>query len=201
MDMLPSIIRRFAALPYIRNRSIRALLIADSMVLTGAAMLAPLYALFVDRVGGDILDAGITAAALALGSGATCLIAGRFIDRRQRKKPMLAAAYLVIAAGFVLYSFAGSVWELAAIQVVIGVAQAVQATSFDALFTVSSDRSNAGEQWGAWEALAYFTQALGALAGSLIVTAYGFEALFYVMAALTLAGGLYIARLPDKIVR
>ena len=199
--MISSIVRRFTALPYVRNRSIRALLIADSLVLTGAAMLAPIYALFVDKVGGDILAAGITAAALALGSAVTCLVAGRIIDRKKHKKPMLAGSYLVIAGGFVLYAMAGSVWELAAIQVVIGVAQAVQATSFDALYSVSADADKVGEQWGAWEALAYFTEALGALAGSLIVTNYSFEVLFYIMAALTLAGGLYIARLPNSVMR
>lgn len=46
---------------YLKNPAIRALLIGDSLVMTASAMLAPIYAAFVTKVGGDIWEAGVTA--------------------------------------------------------------------------------------------------------------------------------------------
>jgi hypothetical protein len=39
------------------NKSIKILLFSNALVLVSAAMLGPIYAIFVEKVGGDILDA------------------------------------------------------------------------------------------------------------------------------------------------
>jgi MFS family permease len=162
-------------------------------------MLAPIYALFVDKVGGDILAAGITAAALAFGSGVACLVAGRSIDRMKNKRYLLVGSGIVMAAGFLAYGYAGSVWQLAAIQVVMGVVQAVHATAYDALYTRHLDKNHEGEEWGAWEALYYFATAGGALAGGYLVSRYSFEVLFLDMAFLTFISALYLLTLPKRL--
>jgi len=190
------VLRAYGNLRYVRNRSLRALLFSDALLLTAAAMLAPIYALFVDKVGGDVVAAGMTAAALAFGSGLACIITGRAIDRMRHKRNLLVLSSVVMAGCFLTYIVAGSVWQLAAIQVVMGVVQAVHATAFDALYTRHLDKNHEGEEWGAWEALYYFTTAGGALAGSLVVAALGFESMFFIMAILTFASGLYIMRVP-----
>ena len=192
-------IRGYSGLKPIRNRAISALLISDSLLLSAAAMLAPIYALFVDKVGGDILAAGVTAAALAFGSGIASLVSGRAIDGMRNKRSLLVGSCMVMALGFLGYALAGSVIVLALVQVVMGIARAVHATAFDALYTVHLDKGREGEEWGAWEALFYFSEAGGALAGSLIVTATSFRMLFVVMSALTFFGGLYLFRLPKRL--
>lgn len=192
-------LRRYAGLRYIKNPAIRALLAADALLLTAAAMLAPIYALFVDRVGGDILAAGITAAALAFGSGFVSLLAGRKIDHIRDKRIILAASTAVLGAGFIGYIFAATIWHLAIIQVVMGVVQAIHATLYDALYSRNLDKGREGEQWGAWEALNYFAAGAGALAGGFLVAKLGFEVMFFAMAVLTFASALYILSLPKKL--
>ncbi len=191
-------LRHYPKVRYGTNRSLRALLLSDALLLTAVAMLAPIYALYVAKVGGDILAAGITAAALAFGSGVASLATGRVIDRMRNKRILLVGSCTVMSACFLLYAVAGSVWYLAAIQVVMGIMQAMHATAFDALYTTHLDQDRVGEEWGAWEALNYFTAAGGALIGSLIVAKLGFETMFVIMAALTFASGIYILHLPKR---
>jgi len=41
------------------NRGLRILLVTNAMILLAGAMLGPIYAIFVEKVGGNLLDASI----------------------------------------------------------------------------------------------------------------------------------------------
>jgi DHA1 family tetracycline resistance protein-like MFS transporter len=58
------VLQRLYALRGIRNPALRVLLMSDALILIAVAMVTPIYAVFVSNVGGDILDAGLTAAGL-----------------------------------------------------------------------------------------------------------------------------------------
>jgi len=45
----------------------------------------------------------------------------------------------------------------------------------------------------------YFTAAAGAVVGGAIVTKFGFDPLFLIMGVLSVASGVYIYRLPRKV--
>ena len=49
------------------NRPLRILLISDTLVLISGAMIVPIYAIYVKKIGGDILDAGVPANVLKQG--------------------------------------------------------------------------------------------------------------------------------------
>lgn len=44
------------------KKQIKILLFTDGLVLVAAAMLAPIYAIFVEKIGGDLLDASLAGA-------------------------------------------------------------------------------------------------------------------------------------------
>ena len=48
------------------NRALRILLSTNGMILLAGAMLGPIYALFVDKIGGDLMDASIAGGIFAL---------------------------------------------------------------------------------------------------------------------------------------
>ncbi|MBU0727196.1 hypothetical protein KKA95_00765, partial [Patescibacteria group bacterium] len=60
------------------------------------------------------------------------------------------------------------------------------------------DDNREGTEWGAWESMNYFTTAIGALAGGLIVTRFGFNAIFVLMAALSYMSASYLYILSPK---
>ena len=191
-------LRRFAAFRLYKNRALRALLIVDGLVLAAVAMLAPIYAVFVDEVGGDLLDAGLTAGALAFGSGVASLISGKIADKTKNKRVFIFVAYAVTGLGFLLFTTIHSVWYLAAVQAVIGLAQAFGQPAYDALYSVHLEDGREAEGWGAWEAVSYFTTAFGALLGGFIVSVTSFSTLFVIMAALCGFSAIYITRVPHR---
>jgi MFS family permease len=191
-------LRHYASFRFYRNRALRALLIGDALVLTAAAMLTPIYAVFVQEVGGDILDAGLTAAALAFGSAAASLVAGRYADHLRNKKYLIIVAYAVTGIGFLLFTAISSIWYLAAVQVVIGLVRAFADPAFDALYSVHLDKKREGEEWGVWEAMAYFVAGAGALVGSAIVSFASFDVMFVTMAVLCFLSAIYLLRLPRR---
>ena len=63
------------------NRALQILLSTNAMILMAGAMLAPIYALFVEKVGGDLMDASIAGGIFALAAGLTTLISGKYSDK------------------------------------------------------------------------------------------------------------------------
>ncbi|MBR9677345.1 MFS transporter [Candidatus Woesearchaeota archaeon] len=184
---------------FLFNKALRILLITNSLVLIGGAILGPIYALFVEKIGGDLLDASITASVFALVAGLTTLIAGKYADKIKRNELLVAFGYAVMGLGFFLYIFVDSIWFLFAVQALIGFAEAFYAPAFDAVYTKHITQKKAGREWGTWEAINYFSTAIGAIIGGFIVTYFGFNAIFILMSSLSFISAAYIWRLPKRV--
>lgn len=102
------------------NKALRILLITNGLILLSGAMLGPIYALFVEEIGGSLLDASFAGALFALAAGITTLIAGRYADKTKRSEYVVATGYLVMGLGFILYTQVRSIWFLFAVQLLIG---------------------------------------------------------------------------------
>ena len=71
--------------------------------------------------------------------------------------------------------------------------QAAYAPAFDALYSEHiGAKRNASSRWSLWEASNYFSIAIGALAGALVVQFASFGGLFIAMATLCAASGLCV---------
>lgn len=184
----------------ILTRPLRILLITDVLMLTATAMLTPFYVLFVNKIGGSILDAGAATSIFALVAGMTSLAAGRFTVEVKRRDKLVGVCFMLIGIGFIGYLFVTSVWQLAVVQAFVGLVTAWSSPAYDALYTAhTTGRKLAALQWSAWEAGSYFSIAIGALLGSIIVNYFGFHALFVVMGSLSFFSGLYLFLLPRRI--
>lgn len=181
------------------NRAIRILLFTNALVMFGAAMLAPIYALFVEKVGGNLLDASLTGGVFALASGITTLAAGRYADHMKEKELIVVFGYFVMGIGYLLYTQANSIWFLLGVQVIIGFAEAFYAPAFDALFSLHLCKKKAGREWGTWESFHYFSVGFGSILGGFIVINFGFDVMFVLMALLCFLSSIYIYMLPRKV--
>ena len=180
------------------NKAIRLLLMADSMWLMGRAMLGPIYALFVAEIGGSLFDAGITFGVYALSAGIITLVSGTLVDRVKENELIIAAGFLISGIGFGLYTMVDSMTMLLIAQAVIGAGEATKFPAYDEVYSKHLDKNKGGEEWGAWESVAYFTTALGAVAGGYVASKYGFDAIFGLMTILSLSAAIFIYVLPRK---
>lgn len=181
------------------NKALRILLLTNAMVLIAGAMLGPIYALFVEKIGGSLLDASLAGGIFALAAGITTLIAGRYADKAKEDELIVVWGYFVMGIGFLLYIFVNSIWFLFSVQVLIGFAEAFYLPAFDALYSKHLTKRKAGREWGAWEAINYFSIACGAAIGGLIVTKFGFNTIFVIMAILCFLSAIYIYHLPRRV--
>lgn len=181
------------------NRALRILLVTNALVFIAGAMLGPIYAIFVEEIGGDILDASMTGAVYAFTAGVVVLLSGRLSDKMKENELLIVLGYAIIAVGFLLFTQVRSVTSLLIVQAVIGFGEAIVFPAYDAVYSKHLEKRKEGRQWAAWEASAYFTTAIGAFAGGLIVDQLGFDTLFVIMAALCWCSACYIFILPRKV--
>ncbi len=181
------------------NKAIKILLVTNSMVLMAGAMLGPIYALFVKDVGGDLLDASIAGAIFAFFAGITTLISGRYSDKIKENELIIVLGYVIMGIGFLLYIGVHSIYYLFFVQALIGIGEAVYSPAFDAVYSKHLDKKKEGIQWGAWESMYYFTAAIGAFVGGILVTLLGFNFLFVVMSLLCFSSAIYIYHLNRKV--
>lgn len=181
------------------SKALRILLATNAFILLAGAMLGPIYALFVDEIGGDILDAGMAGGIFAFAAGVTTIIAGKYADRIKETELLVVVGYALIGTGFLLYTQVHSVTTLLMVQVLIGIAEALYSPAFDVLYSNHMNTHKAGTEWGTWEAMNYFMTAVGAAIGGLIAGVFGFDILFVLMAALAFGSAVYIYNLPRKV--
>ena len=184
---------------FLFNKALRVLLITDGLVLIAGAMLGPIYALFVEKIGGSLLDASLSGGIFAFAAGITTLIAGKFADEFKENELIVVAGYIVMGIGFILYIFVNSVWSLFGVQALIGFAEAFYSPAFDAIYSKHLTKKKAGREWGAWEAINYFSTAIGAAIGGFIVTTFGFNVAFTIMGMLCFVSAIYIYHLPRSV--
>ena len=72
-------------------------------------MLGPIYAIFVQEIGGDILAAGSAWATFMITSGIGIFLMGKLVDKIQREKPILMLGYALASLGFLGYFFVSNI--------------------------------------------------------------------------------------------
>ncbi|MBN2087807.1 MFS transporter [Candidatus Peregrinibacteria bacterium] len=183
---------------FLFNKALRILLITNALILISAAMLGPIYAIFVEKVGGDLLDASIAGGLFALTGGLATLLSGKMSDKVRHSEFIIILGYAFMGTGFFLYQYVNTVEFLFVIQMIIGLGQATYSPAFDKLYSMHLDNGKGGTEWGAWESMYYFTTAAGAFVGGLIVTKFGFNAIFVIMAMLCYLSASYLYLLAPK---
>lgn len=129
-------------------------------------------------------------------AGITTLVSGRYSDKLKESEPIVVLGYVIMAVGFWGYMLVNSLWSFLVIQVIVGLGEAIYAPAFDSSYSRCLNGHKSASQWGAWEAVNYFTTAFGAITGGLLVTLFGFNIMFAIMGLLCFVSAIYVSRLP-----
>lgn len=163
------------------HRAERILLWSSNLFGFGAGMLGPLYAVFAQDVGGDILDISWVYALYLVVMGVGVVLVGKVGDKIGHELLSVAGYALSTAATFG-YLLVDSIPALLVVQVLIGAGTALNEPSWYALYDkYSGDGSHDGYAWGLASGMWYMAQGIAMLLGGFIVTLYSFDALFLAM--------------------
>ena len=177
----------------------KILLFSESIILFAGALFGPIYAIFVEEIGGDILDASTAFAIFSITSGVVVFLISRMEDRIKEQELLVVVGYAIIGLGYFGYLFVQTPLHLFLLQAFIGVGIALYLPASDAMYSKHLDYTHAASNWGMWEGMNRLVLGVGALAGGLIVSAFGFPILFILMGIVCLASALFIFLLPRRV--
>ena len=172
------------------RRELKVLLVADAMLLLAMEMFGPLYAVFVQEIGGDLLTAGWAYATFSFTGGVVILILSRLVGDIRGREFLVPLGYAICSLGILGYLFVTRPVHLFAVQVVMGLALAVLTPACDALYSRYLDEDRAVYQCGLEEAQDYIVPAFAAALGGAIAKFFGFQVLFLAMLGGSLVGFL-----------
>ena len=174
------------------KKSTKILLVTNSLILISAWMIAPIYAVYVEKIGWDLMDASIALGLFALAAWIVTLLSWKYVDEAKNKTLIIVVWYLLMASWFFLYTVADSVIFLFAIQVLIWIWEAIYSPAFDALYWSTLRASQKWLGWWIWEFMNYLTMAMWAFTWWLIIKFLGFNAIFISMWLLSLFSACYL---------
>jgi len=106
------------------NKLRKILLISDAFYILSGALMAPIYALYVEKVGGDLLDASTTFALFMLTAGIVIYVLGLWEDKSKHKRKFVILGYGLGVLGTLGYLFVNSVYFLFLVQIILGLSAA-----------------------------------------------------------------------------
>lgn len=167
------------------NLFIRTILyLTDGLLISGASLIAPIFAIFVERIGGGILEAGIAVAIYSFTAGIGIFIFSRIEDRVRDFRHFVVIGYFVASVGYFLYLFVSSPPLLFVAQFILGIATAIRVPAYDVLLSQSAS-GHLAVAWGNWNSMAFLVSASGAFVGAIIASIFGFHTLLWLLFLLT----------------
>lgn len=173
------------------NPQARILIIADNLWLFGEGMFGPLFAVFAERIGGDLLDISWAWATYLIVNGILVMLFGR-ISSAIGVRTLLVAGYYLNALFTFGYLFVDSAFDLLLVQAGLGVAAAMATPTWDALYSAGAKKEDERSfLWGLADGQANIFTGLAIIVGGLVVSTYSFTALFMIMGIIQVIAATY----------
>jgi MFS family permease len=162
------------------NKYIKILLLGSYIWFFGEGLLGPLYAVFAQHIGGNILELTGAFSLYLIIMGMLSLCFGRISDHYSQKNLMIFGYGLNAAATFG-YLLVDNPIKLFLIQGILGVASALATPTWNALYSKHLDKKHFGEEWGLDDGGSEIIIGLAVITGGLIITYFSFPVLFMIM--------------------
>lgn len=177
------------------NKKARNLLLGGNLWYFGEGMLGPLFAVFSERVGGDILDISIAWAVYLIVGGLLAIAVGHIADKSKHAAHIMVAGFFLNALFTFGYLLVDSQATLLMVQVGLGVANALATPTWDSLYAKHENPKHKGLIWGLASGGADIVTGVALIIGGFIVTHYSFELLFITMGTIQTIAAIYQMRI------
>ncbi len=181
------------------TKSLRILVTVNAALVFVMGMFGPFYAVFVERIGGDLSLTGLSWALFAITAGILMLFFSRWELRVKEQELLLSLGYFLISGAFVSFAFMNNIPQLILTQLLLGLGVAITTPVFDSIYTAHTTKEEAVAQWGGRDGTSAIASGVAALVAGILIQALGYATIFTLMAVITAFLGVYIWRLPREI--
>ena len=180
------------------HKQLKLFLASNSFFVFAMGMFGPIYAIFVQKIGGDIIDAGTAWAIFMIVSGFGILFMGKMQDKIKKDKPVMILGYALWSLGILGYFFVSSVNQLFSLQVLLVFSSVILTPAYDSFYTKYLEKGKFASQWAAWEATWHIVTGIAALIGAFVAKMFSFKFLFLAMFFISLIGLIISTQLQEK---
>ncbi|MGL5925873.1 MFS transporter [Chroococcidiopsis sp.] len=177
------------------QKNLKILLYSSNIWYLGEGMFAPIFGLFTQKIGGNILDISGIWAAYLVATGIFTILVGKLSDRNISKAKLMIIGYALNAIFTFCYLFVSSQLSLFLVQVGLGIASALATPTWNALYAQYEDREKAGQIWGMADGQSKVMTGLAVVLGGVIVNWLSFNTLFITMGTIQVIATLYSIQL------
>ncbi len=177
------------------TKPLRLLLIASSLWYLSEGLLGPLFAIFSERIGGDLLDITSAWAVYLIASGIAYVIVGRLLNRSRWKFRMIAVGYALNTIFTFSYLLVHNTTALFLVQIGLGIAEAIATPAWDAFYASRLADTEDTFAWGLASGHTQFISGVAIAIGGLIAKYLSFNALFVLMGCISLVATIVQGRL------
>ncbi|MDQ3076477.1 MAG: MFS transporter [bacterium] len=168
------------------NKALRTLLIYNGIFVLAYGLLGPLYAVYVQKLGGQIFIISLSWSVFLVASTLTTFIISRFGDRVQEQEYFLLAGFLLRAIVWIMYIFVPNIQFLIILQIILGIGDALGSPAFDSLVAEHLDKGRHIAEYSDMKILFNLSNALATIVGGVIASQLGFAYLFILMSILSM---------------
>ena len=172
----------------------KILLIGSNLWFLGEGMLGPLFAIFGQRVGGDIMDLSWAYALYFITVGLLVIFIGKVSDKLSKEK-FLVLGYLLNTLFTFSYLMVSSTLHLFLVQIGLGISAALTIPTWYSLYAKYEDKKHGGVTWGLVAGNDRIMMGIAMMVGGVIVTYFSFNALFITMGLVQCVATYFIAKI------
>ncbi len=168
------------------------LLTADIFIISGFGLIDPIFAVFLtDSITGMTLTSvGVASSIFLVSKSVVQLPFARHVDTHNDANDLawLLRATTVVMLVPLLYIVAENVYHIYFIQFLYGIGSGIAYATWLGLWSLHLDRGKESFEWSMHSTLTSIGTAIAATMGAVIAEAYGFNALFMTVSALSFCG-------------
>jgi sugar phosphate permease len=183
------------------NKQIKILLYSSNIWYLGEGMFGPLFAVFSQRIGGNILDISYIWSFYLIITGLFTILVGKIPKQIISPAKLMICGYGLNAFFTFAYLFVSSQLSLLIVQIGLGIASALANPTWSALYA-KYERRGTREQVGSVWALSYghthIVTGISIFLGGFIVNFFSFEFLFILMGIIQTIATLYVSRIINS---
>lgn len=165
------------------KKALILLILASVLGTFAGGLFSPVSAVFVQKIGGDMLSIGWASTVYFIAIGIFIAIFGKIADRIG-KKALLIAGFALITAVDIYSIFIRNVEMYFVGQIIFGIGLAMTNPSWNGLFSMMLEKGRESSHWSIWECITSFGIGFAAIAGAFAANAFGFAYLFGLKAVL-----------------
>jgi len=159
----------------------RLLVLSFTMSCFSEGVIVPIYAIFVQKVGGDILDAGFAMGIFLITEGIFTMLIHRLKWNPKQRINLLVGGWMIWVIGIGSYLLISNIWMLFLSQVLTAIGNAIADPVFDQELSDHTDKDMEEFEWGFFEGSKAFVDGAAAIIGATVAAYFGFRNLIYAM--------------------